>query len=107
MIQRKYFINCTYNDEKYYKLNVCFRSLSQHNRKAFIDDMVDKKLIDKNAADFLEKNLPEIFPSNWKEKEGLYLRRKSDVKISKDKLVNQSISNYDFSNFPNFPRNFF
>jgi hypothetical protein len=69
--------------------------------------MVNKKLIDKKAADFLEKNLPQNFPSNWNEKEGLYLRRKSDAKNSKDKLVNQSIvSNYDFSKFPNFPRIF-
>jgi hypothetical protein len=107
MIQNQFFINCTYKDEKYYKLNVCFRSLSQHNRKAFIDEMVNENLIDKKAADFLEKNLPQNFPSNWNEKEGLYLRRKSYAKNSKDQLVNESIvSNYDFSKFPNFPRIF-
>ena len=65
-----------------------------------------KKLIDKKAADFLEKNLPQNFPSNWNEKEGLYLRRKSHAK-DYDQLVNKSIvSNYDFSTFPNFPKIF-
>lgn len=100
MIQGKVFEH-KLNDkgESYYKLNVCFRSLPQHNRKTFIDEMVDKKMINNKGIKFLEQQLPEIFPRNWKAKEWLYLYRK--LPEEREERLDKTL--YDFSNFPNFP----
>ena len=99
MIKHGFFIK----NSNGYKLNVCFRSEPQQSRESLIDEMLDKKLINKDGVRFLEKNLPRSFPKNWNAKEGLYICRNSYSNPT-DPPVEKIVNDYDFSKFPDFPK---
>jgi hypothetical protein len=101
MIKHGFFIE----EGEGYVLKVCFRASPQQKREGFISEMSNKGLIDEAGSKFLEKNLPESFPRNWKASEGLYLYRKSYSNFPTDHLVSKSIvGSYDFSKFPHFKK---
>ena len=99
MIERKFFIK----NGNSYTLKVCFLGFPQQSRESLIDDMLDKKLINKDGVRFLEKNLPRSFPKNWNAKEGLYICRNSYSNPT-DPPVENIVNDYDFSKFPDFPK---
>ena len=71
----------------------------QEKRENFISRMRQQELIDENAAQYLQRNLPEFFQKNWNAVEGLYLARKSYNNSLTYKAI---LSFYHFPSFPNF-----